>query len=172
MFARFSRSEDFTSFSVLLLMLDSSWNQKVTWSWKACSLSVSDLAYLKPTGARNINYPCTWCKLFVGSSRGLKILAMTILLDLLSRKRVGICISHPALFRPPALVCSDFCPWNMLSSLSLGLHCVHAASPSGMPYFILPSRCRLQKFPGKDSVAFAHSCIVRCAPAASLTANA
>lgn len=90
MFSRFSRSEDSTLFSVLLLMLDSSWNQKVTWSWKACSLSMSDLTCLKPAGARNINYSCTWCNLFVGSSRGLKILAMAILLDRLSRKRVEI----------------------------------------------------------------------------------
>lgn len=81
---------------------------------KACNLSVSDLTCLKSIGAQNINYPCTWCNLFVGSSRGLKILAMAILLDLLSRKRVEICISHPALFPLPALVCFDFfCPWNI-----------------------------------------------------------
>lgn len=113
MFSRVSRSEDFTSFSVLGLMLDSPWNQKVMWGLNASSLSMPHLDCLKPTGVWNINYPCTWYDLFVGSSSGLKILAWAILLDPLSRK--GWKFVFPILhYSDSLLVCLDFlCPRNI-----------------------------------------------------------
>lgn len=117
-----------------------------------------DLTCFVFTGAWNINYSCIRDNPFVGSSRGLIILALAVLYDLFSQNEDDCLLVSPEWHYTDHLlwsVLSPTVPRTFLSCLFLSLSFVHAVSQPGTPYFFVsPPGCKkCQEFISRDLVS-------------------
>lgn len=129
---------------------------------------MADLICFVLTGAWNIDYPSIRHNLFVGRSRGLKILTWAILsfcrlLFEVIWRWLSTHVSWAARQGPPALVCFISLCFLNTSILLVPVCALSVLCPPDTPCFFtsLP-RGKLQEFISRDLVSFARSCIIRC----------